>query len=1073
MSFLSSFVALSSAVLLWTASLGAQFTTASLGGTVLDASGAAVPQSTVTILNKDTGFTKTGTSADDGSFIFPGLPVGNYRLTIEKTGFSTYVQEGIQLTVNQAASQTATLQVGSGTQAITITADAAMLNTQMATISQLVSERQVTSLPLNGRTAQSLVFIAAGTVDASAVPGVRESGQGGLYPGEQMAAVSGGGSKNVNYQMDGAGHNDTYVNMNLPFPNPDAIQEFNLQSSSMSAEYGGAAATVNIITKSGTNVLHGSAFEFLRNGAMNARNFFAPTQDTLKRNQFGATAGGPIKKDELFFFGTYQGTRIRSAPAGRIAFVPTAAERSGEFPGTSKQLMDPNTGTPFPGNRIPLSLFSGPAKYFLNRIPLPNGPGQELTYQGPSAAQRDDQLMGKIDWMRKMNRVSGRYFYTKFTQKPDFEGVKKNLLAMDSGGNEVRVQTLALDHVLTASPTVLFNTWFGWNSQVGGSRSGIPDSADAITFPAAGVKIAGGATGIPPAIEGLNVSGFFNAGSTHFGDFNRGDWRIREGVTVVRGSHELIVGGEVARLLQDIKNTNTQSGVFTFSNQLSGSNLVDFLLGAATQFNQGAGQYQNLRGTTYSLFVQDNWRVTQRLMLNLGVRWDPYWPYSEIKNRIPCFLPGQKSSRYPNAPAGLVFGGDPGCPAGSGQDATLANVAPRLGFAYRISPKMSIRGGAGVYYSIPASLTYNGTAATAPFNPRFLLTRVSFEDPYGSAGIVNPFPAQYGAGSVQGPEAQFTLPTQVNKSFGKETRLGTLGTWNLTLERQLGASWLLSASYLGNGGYHLYGSTELNPAIYIPGASTVGNTQARRRVQGISTVSGVRTDFNSHYHSLQLNVEKRFSSGLSLLANYAWSKKIDNLASTNPYNRNFDHGLANEHVPHIFHLTTVWMIPAPGLRGIAGGVFQGWGLTSLTTWRGGFPFSVGSGRDNAFSGVGSDRADFIGSGLQQAKLSGQSHAQQIQRFFDTSLFVPNAIGTFGNSGRNILVGPRFFDTDLGLTKDIHITEKSNVQFRAEFFNVFNNVNFSNPGSTLGSASLGKITSASDPRILQLALKFMF
>src|SRR5262245_27830756 len=552
----------------------AQFTTANLGGTVVDVTGASVPQTTVKVLNMETGFTRTDLTGPDGAFTFSALPVGTYRLTAEKAGFSTYVQEGITLTVNRTATQRVLLQVGTATQEVTVVANADMVTTQTATIGQLVNQKQVTDLPLNGRGAQGLVLIAVGTADNTRVSGIL--GQGGIYGGnlyssEQMAGVNGGGTGNVNYQMDGAGHNDTYVNMNLPFPNPDALQEFNLQTSSMSAQYGGGAAVVNIVTKSGTNSLHGSAFEFLRNGAMNARNFFAPRQDTLKRNQFGGTIGGPIKKDELFFFGTYQGTRLRSAPAGVITFVPTAAERNGNFSTTTAQLIDPfsTTGEKFTGNQIPVSRFSGPARYFLERIPLPNGPGQQLTYLGAASVVNEDQLMSKIDWVRGKHQVSGRYFYTRFKQPSDFSTVTQNLLAMDRNGNEVRIQTVALDYILTVSPTLIFQTWFGYDSQVGGSRSGIPPESD-ITFPAAGVRIEGGAEGIPPAIEGLNVNGFFSAASNHFGDFNRGDWTIREVVTKVKGSHQLIFGGEAVRLLQDITNSNTQSGVFTFDGRFSG-----------------------------------------------------------------------------------------------------------------------------------------------------------------------------------------------------------------------------------------------------------------------------------------------------------------------------------------------------------------------------------------------------------------------------------------------------------------------------------------------------------------------
>ena len=288
---------------------------------------------------------------------------------------------------------------------------------------------------------------------------------------------------------------------------------------------------------------------------------------------------------------------------------------------------------------------------------------------------------------------------------------------------------------------------------------------------------------------------------------------------------------------------------------------MDFLLGAPTTFTQGAGQYQNVRATVPSLFVQDNWRVGKRLVLNLGVRWDPWWPFAEIVNRVPCWAPGQKSARYPNAPVGLIYGGDPGCLANTAYGARLAYFGPRLGFAYRISETTVIRGGAGIFYSLQPSDNINGTVTTAPFNPRYILTRPSFVDPYGSLGIVNPFPAAYSAGTVPGPSAQFTLPIGITNILSPDTQNSALGMWNLKLEHQLRANWLLSAAYVGNGGWDIQGTVEANPAIYIPGASTTANTQARRAVQGITTVSQAQTVFNSHYHSLQVNMDRRFSRG--------------------------------------------------------------------------------------------------------------------------------------------------------------------------------------------------------------------
>ena len=349
--------------------LFAQFTNASLTGIVTDSSGSVVPAAKVSIQSVETGLTRAVTAGADGSYLFPALPIGVYRLKVEKDGFSTYVQEGITLAVSQVATQSVTLHPGNVSQQINVSADAEMLPTETSTVSQLVGQKSIMELPLNGRETQGLVFLVPGAVDTTG----NYCGfncQGGVYPGAQFAQVNGGGPGNVNYQLDGGDHNDNYLNTNFPFPNPDAVQEFSVQAANMSAEYGNAAVVVNVVTKSGTNQFHGNVFEFLRNGDLNARNFFAPTQDTLKRNQFGGTVGGPIRKDKLFFFFTYQGTRTTSAPGGQVAFVPTEAERSGNFSGSGITVTDPLTGIPFKGNQIPADRISAPSKYFLQHIPL-------------------------------------------------------------------------------------------------------------------------------------------------------------------------------------------------------------------------------------------------------------------------------------------------------------------------------------------------------------------------------------------------------------------------------------------------------------------------------------------------------------------------------------------------------------------------------------------------------------------------------------------------------------------------------------------------------------------------------
>jgi hypothetical protein len=1096
------FLRLLLALALWSMPLLAQYNTASLGGTVLDTSGGSVPRATVTVENKNTGLAKTTTTGTDGAFLFPSLPVGNYRLTVELAGFTTYVQEGITLEVGQAASQTVTLKVGKASEQVTVSANAELVPTREATLGQVIDQKQVIDLPLNGRGAQALVFLAAGTVNVTE----RYCGlncEGGVYPGQQQAAVSGGGPGQVNYQLDGASHNDSYLNANLPFPNPDAIQEFSLEANNLSAVYGDAAGVVNIVSKSGTNQIHGDLFEFLRNGALNARYFFAPDQDTLKRNQYGGSIGGPIKKDRVFYFGTYQGTRVRSAAGGLIAFVPTAPERQGDFSALctrgfnangicsdsdpTHQLLNPVTGAPFAHNQIPVASFSPVAQFFLKYLPLPNGPNGQLTYIGPQAVQNDDQFTTKIDYNRGRNQLSGRYFFTYFRQPPVIS--KTNILQNGAAGNHVRVQTVSINDNFAASPALLFNTWFGWRAQTGGSLSSAPFS-----FPDAGVSIAAPS---PPELR-LNVGGAFNINTNHNGDFDRTGWTLRENVTLAKGAHQLHVGGEAVHIKVNVRNTYRQSGFYNFTNALSNNNLVDFMLGhggGSPGFGQGGGEFLLLTGIKWSAFAQDDWRINPRLTLNLGWRWDPYFPFTEERGRIVCFRPGVQSTRFTNAPLGMLFGGahhDPLCPE-NGSYANAGNFGPRLGFAYRVTAdgRTSLRGGVGMYYSPPATAGYTNFADNAPFSAQFQFQNVDLADPYGAAGVTSPFPAAY-APNNPASNAPFFLPTTIVLAFQPDYRLPSLATWNLTLERQVGESWLVRAAYVGNKGTHLYsgdlkGYFQANPGMYIPGSN-----QDNRPFKDFNSIAVLGSYNNSNYHALQLSSEKRLSHGLSLLAAYTWSKGLDDFAPlgayyagfgyTNPFHRHFDYGVSDDDARHNFKFSNVWQVPAPRASGLAGKLLEGWEVNSIWFWHSGFPFSVFTFLDNSFSGQGLDRADFVKAGNPQLS-SGRSHGAQVAQYFDTSFFGPNALGTFGNSGKNILHAPRFFNVDLGLLKQTKVTENFSVQFRAEFFNAFNNVNLgSTPngsGNPLGidnvqvDPTFGQILAAGDPRVIQFALKFLF
>jgi len=828
--------------------VSAQYTTADLGGTITDATGAATPAAKITVRNTQTGFTQTTLSGSSGSFQFPRLPVGTYELRVEKDGFRTYVQSGITLAVDQEANVAVALQVGQVSSEVTVTGETELVTTRTATGSQVINQKPIIELPLNGRRPERLMYLAAGTVD-SGRNSCRICGQGGVYPGEETANVNGAGllsssvGGQVNFQLDGADHNDTYLNTSLPFPNPDGVQEFSLLTSNFSAEYGNAGGgVVNIVTRSGANEIHGSAFEFLRNGALNARQFFAVTADALKRNQFGGSVGAPIRKNKLFYFGTYQGTRVRNVPSGQVQFVPTQEQRNGDFTGV-RQLTDPVSGQPFAGNQIPASRLSPVALYFMQHIPLPNGAGGRLSFPGAAIAQADNQFMNKVDYVLGRQQLSGHYFFTDFNGPP--KQVPGNVLADPNIGNQVRVQHVAFNHTFMVSPTFLFNTTFGYNRQRGGSISSAPFS-----FHDAGSNILGpqdSTLKAPPELS-VSVTSGFSISTNHLGQFDRGDFTIREVVTKIKGTHEIKFGGEAVRVSNHLINTYQMAGSFSFSGQLSGNGLADFMLGQASSFTQGGGEFKNLKGTKWGFFVQHDWRVNQRLGLNMGLRWDPYIPYYDRDGRVVCFQPnsGLTSKRYPGAPLGFLYGGDPGCPT-AGMDNNLGNIEPRLGFAYRLTNdgKTSIRGGIGIYYTpVATSGTFNGYADTAPFASTFTLSSVSFQDPYGSKGLANPFPNNFGP-RIPASDFVFAPLNSIVNYFPKDYRIPELTTWSLRIERQIGGNWVASVAYVGNKGTYLPITLQQNPAVYVPGGSTVANTQQRRLYPTVGSVFYANPGANS------------------------------------------------------------------------------------------------------------------------------------------------------------------------------------------------------------------------------------
>jgi outer membrane receptor protein involved in Fe transport len=1078
-----------------------QFTTARLSGVVSDPSDAVVAGATVAVQDLGTGYTKTTKTEATGQYLFPSLPVGTYQITVSATGYTRYVQKGIVLSVGQAATQDVRLQVGMVEQQVVVTANSTLVTTDSATVGQLIDQKEITGLPLNGRDIQQLVFLAPGTTNVTANYCAANC-EGGVFPSEQYAKVNGGGSNGVNYLLDGVDANDTYINTNVPFPNPDAIQEFNLVTGNMSANYGNAiGGVVNVVTKSGTDQVHGDVFEFLQNSALDASDYFSGgLVNPLKQNQFGGSIGGPIIKNRLFYFGSYQGTRFRTANNGQIASVPDAAERTGDFsdllPGT--QLVNPTTGAPYPNNQIPVSPV---ATYILNHIPLPNGPNGQLNFNGGPDAQNTDEYLVKVDFNFGKHHLSGHYFQMIYTN-PIFIPPSSNLLQLRGDAEHLVLKNIGIVDIYSISPTFLLSSYFGYNSVNGTTLSSAPFSmADA------GVNIAvpqnlGGGNG--PVLN-VTVGGDFTLPGTPYGVWNRGDQSLREVATWMKGKHEVQFGGEFIRIRLPMGNQYQESGVFDFES-LTGNPLADFELGAVSAFTQGGGLYLNFTGYRESLFVQDNWKATPRLLLSAGLRWDPFFPYTDSEGRVACFVPGAQSQRFPNAPVGMLFGGsnhDPGCPASSIYN-NPKNFAPRVGFAYRVTEdgNTSLRGGAGYYYETPNTVAFEDVVGIPPFAPIINLGSspgapwVSVADPYGSQGASNPFPAQFGPINP-GPNATFpSSGISFNQIFDRHFRLPMVLAWNLTAEHGFKRDWMLRLAYVGNTGRYLSGTgdqesglLQLNPAHWDPTLQ-----QEIPTYPGYGSIASINSGVNSNYNAAQITLEKRMSHGFSFLTNFTWSKELNDFAPIggSPYLTNscscgrfFDYGPSDDDLSKVFKISGDYAFPHARLPKGIDQIVNGWGLSGTLTWQSGTPFSIFSGVDNSLSGMLGDRADLAVSSVKQAVLgSGRSHAAEVQEWFNTGAFVVNQIGTFGDTGKNILRGPRYFDVDLVATKDVKITERLALEFRAEFFNAFNNVNFGNPDGNLQDATFGQITGlagasssntygTAQPRIIQFAMKLSF
>ena len=1074
-------------------------------GTVTDPSGAVIAGAKVTIVEPAIGATREEMTNNQGYFVVTPLKPSTYDLTVNAAGFGPFTQKGVVLQADQNITVNTTLTLGTAAETISVSGVTPQVNTTTATLSEVVEQRRVVDLPLNGRNAASLLLVVAGATPAPASD--VDQGNTKTFPATVTVSTNGTRQNQVSFRLDGANNNDLYTNANQPFPFPDALQEFSVQTSNYGAEYGGnAGGVVNIVTKSGTNDFHGDAFEFVRNAVFNARNYFAPARDQLKRNQYGGTLGGPVVlpklykgRDKTFFFFGYQGTKIRTIGNTASSYVPTAAERNGDFSallrasnaanpfGKSIQINDRN-GKAIPGNILQPSQLDPAALAFLKYLPQAGGNG--LIYYSQPIVQDFTEYTARGDHsISEHDRVSLRYFYDSFNNQGFLD--PSNYLSFQNYSTIV-AQNALIGETHIFGPTAVNDFRASYSRET--SNRG--PAVGSISLRDLGVNIYQPPTA--KTIEGISVTGYFTPGQTDPAAFIRNQYNLSDDFTLVRGKHSLAFGGSAIQAQVLLRNQFRTSGSFGFTADVTGDALASYMQGYARTFTQGFGEFKDNLLNTYSLYLQDDYHASRRLTINLGLRYDPLFPWKEQKYRTEQWSPADyaasvRSQVYVNAPPGLLFPGDPNTPKW-GTNGSFNNVAPRVGFAYDLTGdgKTSVRGGAGVFYdALFPGIWNNRFVDVTPFSPQFSLTQFpgTFSNPYSGQPIV-PYPAPFPPlknTPFPGPVLVITYDTSNNHKL----LTPTIYNWNASLERQLSASWLLRVAYVASRSTHLLESLELNPSVYIPGSKAT--TDARRAFQPYGSITQGTQDINSTFHSAQVTLQKRLSQGFTILANYTWSKSLDDApanqgistiaqGSNSPIPWNFPGRHDNDYGPsefdhqHRFVVSYVWDLPRlNGRNALLRYSVGGWQWSGIVTAQSGGAFTVLGGKDQSQTGLGTDRASFTGINPYGGNVCGNS--APCVSYLNPAAFTLAPVGGFGNVGKGSLRGPNLITWDTGLFKEFPFaSERVRFQFRAEFFNVLNRVNFNTFSSLTPSYSgngFGTLTSAQDPRIGQLALKLLF
>ncbi len=1070
--------------------LWGQDPTGAVEGRVSDREGGAIPNASATIRNLQTGYSRSQSTEADGYFRFSLLPVGIYSLTVKTPQFATFTQEPIEILIGRSARLEVKLELASVTQSISIAGDATPVDTATNVLGKTVSGREVVDLPLNGRNFTQLGLLQTGV--APMTSGVMT--QGGSMRSGQAYAVNGQRPESNNFLLDGA-QNVNRIDSGFALKVPvDAIAEFRILTHTAPPEYGGfTGSTTSVVTKGGSNQVHGALYEFIRNDIFDARNFFSTRVEPLKQNQFGATLGGPILKEKLFFFGYYEGYRNRQGVT-QSALVPTPQQRQGDFSGLPSPLRDfTQGGAIIPGGIIPPDRFNPVAVNIMN-LYYPLGNTSPSVYTATEVGNNDlNQAGGRVD----LNHSENDQFFVRYAYSTGYNINPFSVRGSAVPGFPVRDDTSG--HSAVIANTHIFSPTLSNSARVSFLRYlfNFDQRINQRTPAELGLQYESTAA-LGAGTPFFNISGYSPIGGAITGprDTVQNTYEVEDSVSWFRGRHSLKFGANFRRIQMNVIYVIAPNAFYVYAGTYPTSDaFANFLLGRPVTFYQGTGDFnRGLRNWGTAAFAQDEWRVTNRLTINYGLRWEIINPNTDIRNRLSTFVPGQQSQIFPDAPRGILVAGDPGVPNGIASPEYKA-LMPRFGLAWDPTGNgdWSIRASYGIFYdpfSNGANIGTQAPVSSVPWGQFFQITgtNVPFVNPYQG----NPLPAK---NTFLRPTTAVVLDNAARPPYAQD--------WNFSVQRAIHKDYLLEVRYVGTKGTHLPRNVDANPAVFGPGA-TSSNADRRRLYADcpptsdpcrLSTVAALKYITNSSYQSGQISLSHRYAAGFSFNVSYWLSKSIDYLSTMtlagassqtlagendlaqNPFNLNAERGVSLFDATHRFVASGSWELPfARNSRGISRFLLHGWQLNTIAVLNSGTPFTVYDSANVSLqpsnppiTGYFASRPDAVSNPNEGPRTLDQWVSRSSFRRLDP---VAEA-GKFGNAGRNIARAPGFANFDVSILKSFQLTEKVRLQFRAESFNVANHPNFGLPVADIASGSFGRVIQAGRPRLMQFALKVLF